>query len=98
MIFGYAMTQCVKFFKEFSPTPLNKKKFKNETLAEKANQTRLELVDKILCAAYVDDLSCHEFFVSLLAYFIGAYSLDERLHVMETKFPFLKKSQENDLV
>ena len=63
---------------------------KTFTLAKKANQTRLELGDKILYAAYVDDLSCHEFFVSLVSYFIGSYSLNERLHVMETKFPFLK--------
>ena len=70
MIFGYAMTQCVRFFKEFSDTPLNRKEFKDKTLADKANQTRLELVDKILCAAYVDDLSCHEFLfvISILFY------------------------------
>ena len=43
-----------------------------------------------MCAAYVDDLSCHEFFVLLVSYLIGSYSLNERLHVMETKFPFLK--------
>ena len=61
MIFGYAMTQCVRFFKEFSPNLLNMKEFKDKTLADKANQTPLELVEKILCAAYVDDLLCHDF-------------------------------------
>ena len=90
MIFGYAMTQCVRFFREFSDAPLKMGEFKDPVLADKANQTRLDLVEKILCAAYVDDLSCHEFFMSLVSYFIDAYSSEERLKVMETKFPFLK--------
>merc|ERR1712240_67997 len=90
MIFGYAMTQCVRFFREFSDTPLKMGEFKDPVLAEKANLTRLNLVEKILCAAYVDDLSCHEFFLSLVSYFIDAYSSEERLKVMETKFPFVK--------
>merc|ERR1711989_112910 len=94
MIFGYAMTQCVRFFKEFSDTPLKRKEFNDQILVDKANQTRLDLVDKILCAAYVDDLSCHEFFMSLVSYFIDAYSSEERLKVMETKFPFLKNPKE----
>ena len=64
------MTQCVKSFKEFSSEPSKSKSFQDESLTEKANQIRLELVDKILCAAYVDDLSCHEFFTSLVSYFI----------------------------
>ena len=64
------MTQCVRFFKEFSSTPLTKKEFGNEILEEKANQVCLELVEKILCAAYVDDLSCHEFFMSLVSYLL----------------------------
>ena len=41
-IFGYAMTQCVRFFKEFSDTPLNRKEFKDQALADKAIQTRLD--------------------------------------------------------
>ena len=74
MIFGYAMTQCVRFFREFSNAPLKMGEFKDPVLAEKVNLTRLNLVEKILCAAYVDDLSCHEFFLSLVSYFIDAYS------------------------
>ena len=31
--------------------------------------------------------------MSLVSYFIDSYSLNERLHVIETKFPFLKNSK-----
>ena len=48
------------------------------------------MVDKILCAAYVDDLSCHEFFASLVVYFIHTYSCDERILYIQTNFPSLK--------
>ena len=93
MVFGYAMTQCVNFFREFSSTPLTQKEFGSEILGEKANQACLELVEKILCAAYVDDLSCHEFFMSLVSYFIHSYAFNERLHMIKTKFPSLKNSK-----
>ena len=60
MIFGYTLTQCVKFFKEHSLNPLNIKIFENEDLATQANQVRLDFVDKILCAAYVDDVCVND--------------------------------------
>ena len=45
MIFGYTLTQCVKFFKEHSLDALNTKIFENKDLANQANQVRLDFVD-----------------------------------------------------
>ena len=45
MIFGYTLTQCVRFFKEHSLKPLNTKIFEDEDLATQANQIRLDFVD-----------------------------------------------------
>ena len=91
MIFGYVMTQCVKFYKEYSSIPLEKRNFeKNNSFNDLANQARLEMVEKILCGANVDDLSCHEVFASLVVYFIHTYSYDERMLYIQTNFPSLK--------
>ena len=91
MIFGYAITQSVKFYKEHSPLSLEQRNFgKNDSFNKQANQARLDMVDKILCAAYGDDLSCHEFFASLVVYFIHTYSCDERMFYIQTNFPSLK--------
>ena len=64
MIFGYTLTQCVRFFREHYLNPLNTKIFEDEDLANQANQIRLSFVDKILCAAYVDDVSVNYQFQS----------------------------------
>ena len=91
MIFGYAMTQCVKFYKEHSPFSLEERNSgKNDPLNKQTNQAILDMVNKILCGAYVDDLSCHEFFASLVVYFIHTYSLDERILYIQTNFPSFK--------
>ena len=37
MIFGYNLTQCVRFYKEHSLKPLNTKTFETEDLATQAN-------------------------------------------------------------
>ena len=86
MIFGYTLTQCVRFFKENSLKSLNTKDFENENLAIQANQVRLDFVEKILCAAYVDDVSINDQFQSLVEYFIKTYTFEERLN-------YLKKAQ-----
>ena len=91
MIFGYAMTQCVKFYKEHSPLSLEQRNSrKNDPFNKQANQARLDMVDRILYAAYVDDLLCHEFFSSLVVYFIHIYSFDKRVHYIQTNFPSFK--------
>ena len=98
MVFGYSMTQCVLFFTKFSLTSL--KKLPNDDsedkintsnfLTEEAQQLRLDMVDKILCSAYVDDLSCHEYFTSLVPYFIHTYSVDEKINYIKKIFHYLK--------
>ena len=90
MIFGYTLTQCVKFFKENSLQPLNTKDFKNENLAIQANQVRLDFVENILCAAYVDDVSINNQFQSLVEYFIKTYTFEERLIYLKKAQPTLK--------
>ena len=85
------MTHCIKFYKEHSHFSLEERNSgKNDPLNKQANQARLDMVDKILCAAYVDDLSCHEFFASLVVYFIHTYSFDERVLYIQTNFPSFK--------
>ena len=80
------MTQCVKYFKQYSTTPL--KNISKSVINVKNNDTsnkvdlndtnrqevRLNMVDKILCAAYVDDLSYNEFRTFLVTYFIQSYN------------------------
>ena len=91
MIFGYTLTQCVRFFKENSLKSLNTKDFENEHLAIQANQVRLDFVEKILCAAYVDDVSINDQFQSLVEYFIKTYTFEERLNYLKKAQPTLKK-------
>ena len=79
MIFGYTLTQCVKFFKEHSLNVLNTKTFENKDLANQANQVRLDFVDKVFCAAYVDDVSANDQFQSLVEYFVKTYTSKEKL-------------------
>ena len=93
MIFGYTLTQCVRFFKENSLKPLNTKIFENENLAIQANQVRLDFVDKILCAAYVDDVSVNDQFQSLVEYFIKTYTSEEKLLYLKKNEPSLKKNR-----
>ena len=90
MIFSYTLTQCVKFFKEISLQPLNTKDFKTENLAVQANQVRLDFVENILCAAYVDDVSINNQFQSLVEYFIKTYTSEERLNYLKKAQPTLK--------
>ena len=59
-------------------------------LTEEAHQLRLDIVDKILCSMYVDDLSCHEYFTSLVPYFIHTYSVGEKINYIQTNFPSFK--------
>ena len=77
MIFGYTLTQCVRFYKEYSLKPLNTETFETEDLATQANQVRLDFVDRILCAAYVDNVSINDQFQSLAEYFIKTYTSKE---------------------
>merc|ERR1712082_168235 len=91
MIFSYTLTQCVKFFKENSLEPLNTKDFKTENLAVQANQTRLDYLKNILCAAYVDDVSINNQFQSLVEYFIKTYTLEERINYLKKAQPTLKR-------
>ena len=86
IMFSFAMTQCVKYFKQYSTTPL--KNISKSVINVKNNDTsnkvdlndtnrqevRLNMVDKILCAAYVDDLSFNEFRTFLVTYFIQSYN------------------------
>ena len=90
MIFSYTLTQCVKFFKENSLQPLNTKDFKIENLAIQANQVRLDFVENILCAAYVDDVSINNQFQSLVEYFIKSYTSEERLNYLKKTQPTLQ--------
>ena len=48
------------------------------------------MVDRILCAAYVDDLSCNEFQTSLVTYFIHAYNYNDKIHLMKNKIPYIR--------
>ena len=91
MIFRYPLTQCVRFFKENSLKSLNTKDFKNENLAIQANQVRLDFVENILCAAYVDDVSINNQFQSLVEYFIKTYTFEERLNYLRKAQPTLKR-------
>ena len=91
MIFSYTMTRCVKFFRDYSSEPLNTKNFKDENLASQANQIRLDFVDKVLCAAYIDDLSVNEQFRSLVEYFVKSYTASEKLLYIKTNVTSLKK-------
>ena len=91
MIFSYTLTQCVKFFKENSLQSLNTKDFKTENLAIQANQIRLDFVENILCAAYVDDVSINNQFQSLVEYFIKTYTFEERLIYLKKAQPTLKR-------
>ena len=91
MIFGYTLTQCVRFFKENSLKPLNIKIFENENLTIQANQVRLDFVDKILFAAYVDDVSVNDQFQSLVEYFIKTF--EETLHYLKKTQPSLKRPE-----
>ena len=98
MVFGYSMTQCVSYFTKFSLNPLKKpshddsdnKVNTSNSLNAEAQQLRLDMVDKILCSAYVDDLSCHEYFTSLVPYFIHIYSVDEKIKYIKTTSRHLK--------
>ena len=58
-----------------------------------ANQVRLDFVEKILCAAYVDDVSINDQFQSLVEYFIKTYTFEERIHYLKKTQPSLKKSE-----
>ena len=93
MIFRYTMTQYVKFFKEHSLKPLNTKTFEDENLASQGNQIRLDFVDKVLCAAYVDDVSVNDQFNSLVEYFIKFYTFSEKLFYIKTNIPSLKNTE-----
>ena len=93
MIFGYTLTQCVSFFREHSSKPLNTKIFEDEDLATQANQIRLYFVDKIFCAAYVNDVSVNDQFQSLVEYFVNSYTSKEKLLYMKTNVPALKNPE-----
>ena len=69
------------------------KLFENENLAIQANQVRLDFVDKILCAAYVDDVSVNDQFQSLVEYFIKTYTSEEKLLYLKKNKPSLKKQK-----
>ena len=98
MVFGYSMTQCVPFYTKFSSTLLKKltnndsedNMDTNNFLTEQAHQLRLDIVDKILCSAYVNDLSCQEYFTSLVPYFIHTYSIDQKINYIQTNFSSFK--------
>ena len=98
MIFGYTLTQCVRFFKENSLKSLNTKIFKNENLAIQANQVRLDFVEKILCAAYVDDVSINDQFQSLVEYFIKTYTSEKKINLPKEKSTFSKKTRNNHYI
>ena len=105
MVFGYSMTQCVPFFTKFSSTSLKKltnndsedKMDTNNFLTEEAHQLRLDMFDKILCSAFVDDHSCHEYFTSLVPYFIHTYSADEKINYIKANFPSFKNNKKKIL-
>ena len=60
-IFEYSLSKSTKFYKEFN------------TDKDKIPNVRLDMVNKILCNAYVDDIGIHETRNSLFSYFITAY-------------------------
>ena len=60
-IFEYSLSKSTKFYEEF---------YTNE---DKIPSIRLNMVNNILCSAYVDDIGIHEMRNSLFSYFINAY-------------------------
>ena len=81
------------FFREYSSKPLNTKTFEDENLASQGNQIRLDFVDKVLSATYVDDVSVNDQFWSLVEYFVKSYTTREKLLYIKTNVPSLKKPE-----
>ena len=53
----------------------------------------MDFVDKVLCAAYVDDVSVNDQFQSLVEYFVKSYNIREKLLYIKTNVPSLKKTE-----
>ena len=53
----------------------------------------MDFVDKIHCAAYVDDVSVNDQFQSLVEYFIKTYTSEERLLYLKENQSSLKKPE-----
>ena len=75
-IFEYSLSKATKFYKEYN----NDK--------DKIPNVRLNMVNNILCSAYVDDIGIHEMRNSLFTYFITAY--DNPGNILKTIFPLSK--------
>ena len=54
---------------------------------------RLDFVDKILCAAYVDDVSANDQFQFLVEYFVKTYTSKEKLLYLKKNEPSLKRPE-----
>ena len=53
----------------------------------------MDFVDKILCAAYVDDVSVNDEFQSLVEYFVKTYTSKEKLLYLKKNEPSLKRPE-----
>ena len=68
-IFSYTLEQCVRFFKTYGRN--------SPTVNDFINNSRLDMVQKILHEAYVDDISIHLLAGSIFNYFYSAYTESE---------------------
>ena len=53
----------------------------------------MDFVDKVLCAAYVYDVSVNEHFRSLVEYFVKSYTTSEKLLYIKTNVTSLKNPE-----
>ena len=79
-IFEYSLSKATKFYKEYN------------TDNDKIPNVRLNMVNNILCSAYVDNIGIHEMRNSLFTYFITAY--DNPGNILKTIYPAIQ-SREN---
>ena len=78
-IFEYSLSKATKFYKEYN----------NDE--DKIPNVRLNMVNNILCSAYVDDIGIHEMRNSLFTYFITAY--DNPGNILKTIYPAIQNPE-----
>ena len=78
-IFEYSLSKATKFYKEYN----------NDV--DKIPNVRLNMVNNILCSAYVDDIGIHKMRNSLFTYFITAY--DNPGNILKTIYPAIQNPE-----
>ena len=78
-VFEYSLSKSSKFYEEYY------------TKEDKIPSVRVNMVNNILCSAYVDDIGIHEMRNSIFSYFINAY--DNHGKILKTLHPPLNNPE-----